>query len=73
MRKSRFMTEQIIAILHEHAAGAAPAELMWRQSVSRQDVLRMEAPLFRRVRIFREADRHKLIRWAEILPLAVAA
>ena len=36
MKRSRFTTEQIIAILQEHAAGAAPAELMRRHSVSRQ-------------------------------------
>lgn len=36
MKKARFTTEQIIAILQEHAAGAAPAELMRRHSVSRQ-------------------------------------
>lgn len=36
MKKSRFTTEQIIAILQEHAAGATPADLMRRYSVSRQ-------------------------------------
>lgn len=36
MKKSRFTTEQIIAILQEHAAGAAPADLMRRHSISRQ-------------------------------------
>ena len=36
MKKSRFETEQIIAILQEHAAGAAPADLMRRHSISRQ-------------------------------------
>jgi putative transposase len=36
MKKTRFTTEQIITILQEHAAGAAPAELMRRHNVSRQ-------------------------------------
>lgn len=36
MKKSRFTTEQLIAILQEHAAGAAPADLMRRHSISRQ-------------------------------------
>ena len=36
MKKVRFMTEQIIGILQEHAAGASPAEPMRRDSVSRQ-------------------------------------
>jgi putative transposase len=36
MKRARFTTEQIIAILQEHAAGAAPAELMRRHGISRQ-------------------------------------
>jgi putative transposase len=36
MKQSRFTTEQIIAILQEHAAGAKPADLMRRHSISRQ-------------------------------------
>ncbi len=36
MRKARFTTEQIIAILQEHTAGTAPAELMRRHGISRQ-------------------------------------
>ena len=36
MKKARFTTEQIIAFLQEHAAGAAPAELRRRHIVSRQ-------------------------------------
>lgn len=35
MKKSRLLTEQIIAILQEHAAGAAPADLMRRHGISR--------------------------------------
>jgi putative transposase len=38
MTKSRFTTEQIIAILQEHAAGASPAELMRRHGISRPTV-----------------------------------
>ncbi len=34
MKKSRFITEQIIAILQEHASGAAPAELIRRYGIS---------------------------------------
>ena len=30
MKKARFTTEQIIAVLQEHAAGATPADLMRR-------------------------------------------
>lgn len=36
MKRSRFETEQIIAILQEHAAGTPPAELMRRHGISRQ-------------------------------------
>jgi hypothetical protein len=36
MNKSRFETEQIIAILNEHSAGTPPAELLRRNGVSRQ-------------------------------------
>ena len=36
MKKARFTTEQIIAVLQEHAAGATPADLMRRHGISRQ-------------------------------------
>lgn len=35
MKTSRFTTEQIIAILHEHAAGAQASELIRRHGISR--------------------------------------
>ena len=35
MKKTRFTTEQIIAILQEHAAGAEPADLIRRHGISR--------------------------------------
>ena len=35
MKKSRFTTEQMIAILHEHTAGASLAELLRRHGISR--------------------------------------
>ncbi len=35
MTKARFTTEQIIAILQEHAAGAQAAELIRRHGISR--------------------------------------
>jgi putative transposase len=35
MKKTRFTTEQIIAILQEHAAGGPPAELIRRHGISR--------------------------------------
>ncbi len=34
MKTSRFTTEQIFAILHEHAAGASPADLIRRHGIS---------------------------------------
>jgi hypothetical protein len=43
MKKSRFSTEQIITILQEHAAGAAPAELMRRHNVTQQTLSRSSA------------------------------
>ena len=36
MKKARFTTEQIIAVLQEHVAGATPADLMRRHGISRQ-------------------------------------
>jgi len=35
MRKSRFTTEQIVAVLQEHAAGASTNELLRRHNISR--------------------------------------
>lgn len=35
MKKARFTTEQIIAILQEHAAGAEPAALIRRHGISK--------------------------------------
>lgn len=35
MKASRFTTEPIIVILQEHAAGAAPADLIRRHGISR--------------------------------------
>ena len=35
MKASRFITEQIVAILQEHAAGASPADLIRRHGISR--------------------------------------
>ena len=35
MRKARFTTEQIIAILQEHAAGGQAADLLRRHGISR--------------------------------------
>ena len=35
MKKSRFTTEQIVAILQEHAAGSAVTELVRRHGISR--------------------------------------
>jgi hypothetical protein len=35
MKTSRFTTEQIVAILQEHAAGASPADLIRRHGISR--------------------------------------
>ena len=35
MKASRFTTEQIVAILQEHAAGASPADLIRRHCISR--------------------------------------
>jgi putative transposase len=35
MKKARFTTEQIIAILQQHAAGAEPADLIRRHGISR--------------------------------------
>jgi putative transposase len=36
MRQSRFITEQIIAILREHEAGAKTGELIRRHGISRE-------------------------------------
>ncbi len=35
MKTSRFTTEQIVAILEEHVAGASPADLIRRHGISR--------------------------------------
>lgn len=37
MKTSRFTTEQIVAILQEHAAGASPADLIRRHGISSVD------------------------------------
>lgn len=35
MKASRFTTEQVVAVLQEHAAGASPAELICRRGIWR--------------------------------------
>ena len=44
MKKSRFTTEQIIAILQEHAAGAEAAELILRHGISRATLYHWKKP-----------------------------
>jgi putative transposase len=56
MKRSRFEAEQIIAALQEHAAGAAPAELMRRHGISRQTSYSWE----KRYGAFRVSDAKRL-------------
>ena len=44
MKKSRFTTEPIIAILQEHAAGAEAAELILRHGISRATLYHRKNP-----------------------------
>ena len=44
MKKSRFTTEQIIAILQEHAAGAEAADLIRRHGISRATLYHWKKP-----------------------------
>ena len=51
MKRKRFTEEQIIAILKEHEAGVATADLCRKHGVSERDLLQVEGQIWRPGRV----------------------
>ena len=79
MKTSRFTTEQLVAILQEHAAGASPADLIRRHGISRPTIYHwkeryddLQVNEAKRLKALEEENRHLKVSAPCVLRLLLA-